>query len=318
MDSVENKAEVNVIKITVPADYKGTSLLKYLKKTKIGIPYGLLQKLLRKKAVRVNGKRVKEDHVLEGGEEITIPAQAKVETKRAPYEVSEKEVQSFFTARIIYEDKNCLAIDKMRGLPSQGGSKVGLSVDAILQYLNKKNSTKYSLVHRLDKDTTGVLLIAKHLEAARILGDSFKYKFIEKKYVAIVKGKVQPMEGAINFPLGKRAGAGGNEKVIVDEFEGKKAYTEYRVIESYGKVASMLELEPHTGRKHQIRVHLNAIGHPIIGDGKYGGAVAFVEGLPEFILLHSWKLKHKENYFKGTIEAKLPKAFNISEEVSGK
>ncbi len=305
--------EQKQITLVVEEGHGGHTLEKFLKKRKLGIAFGLMQKLLRKEAIRVNGKRAKAKQVLNELDEITIPAESRGEFKKPEYIPTYGDAEKYILPNIIFEDANCIAINKPRGLATQGGSGVNVSVDALLPFLAKNKNSRYMLVHRLDKDTSGVLLIAKNLEAARILGESFKHRFIEKKYLALVVGKVENYNGSIDLPLGRRGAAGSTEKVIVDDIEGKKAYTEYKVLESFGPTATLLEVTPFTGRKHQIRVHLAAIGHPIVSDGKYGGSRAFIEGLPETMHLHAWKLKHLENYFKGTIEAKAPKHFYIGD-----
>lgn len=298
------------IKLKVERGHGGISLEKFLKKKKLGIAFGLMQKLLRKKAIRVNGARAKADQVLNDFDEILIPAESRGEFKKPQYIPTKEDAEKFLLKNIIYEDENCLAINKPQGLASQGGSGINVSVDSLLPFLSNSGK-RYMLAHRLDRDTTGVLLIAKTRQAAQILGDSFKHKFIEKKYLALVAGRVENYNGAIDAPLGKRGSSGGTEKIVIDNENGKKAYTEYKVLETFGKTATLLEVSPHTGRKHQIRVHLASIGHPIIGDGKYGGSKAFVEGLPKFIHLHALSLKHSQNYFK-PIEAAVPKYFDIT------
>jgi len=307
-EEVKAVEQAGEIKIKVEPHFQGITLIKYLKKNKIGIPYALIQKLLRKKAIKVNGKRVKEEQILEPNDEIVIPAFAVGAVKIKKQVATKRDAEKLI--KIIYEDKNCVAIDKPQGLATQGGNRVSISVDDLLPFM-AKNGEKYFLTHRLDKDTTGVLLIAKTRQAAQLIGDSFKHKFVEKKYLALVAGKVLTQNGYIAFPLGKRGSTGGSEKVMVDEENGKKAYTEYRVLENFGPTATLLEITPKTGRKHQIRVHLAAIDHPIIGDGKYGGSKAFVEGLPKTLHLHAWKLSHSDNYFK-PITAEIPKRFSLT------
>ena len=307
-------SEVNThIKLKVERGHGGQTLEKYLKKSKLGMPFGLMQKLLRKEAIRVNGKRAKAKLMLNEFDEITIPAESRGEVKKPEYKPTKEDAEKYLTQNIIFEDKNCIAINKPQGLASQGGSNVIISVDSLLPFISKDG--RYMLVHRLDRHTSGVLLIAKNLQAAQILGDSFKHKFVEKTYLALVAGKLMH-EGGINYPLGKRMGAGGNEKIVVDEENGKKAFTEYTVLENYGPTATLVAVTPLTGRKHQIRVHMAAIGHPIVGDGKYGGSKAFVPGLPKVMHLHAWKLRHLQDYFKGTIEAKPPKHFQIEDNLS--
>ncbi len=309
----ENNTEIKntQIKLKVEYGHGGQTLEKYLKKNKLGMPFGLMQKLLRKEAIRVNGKRAKATLVLKEFDEIVIPAENRGEVKIPDYVPTREDAEKLIFPNVLYEDANCIALNKPQGLATQGGNKIIISVDALLPFLAKDRG-KYMLVHRLDRYTSGVLLIAKTLDAARILGESFKHRFIEKKYLALVAGKLLN-EGAINYPLGKRTGAGDNEKIVVDEENGKKAFTEYTVLENYAHTATLVEVTPRTGRKHQIRVHLAAIGHPIIGDGKYGGSKAFVKGLPKVMHLHAWKVTHIHGYFKGTIVAKPPKHFQIGD-----
>lgn len=298
------------IKLKVEQGHGGLTLEKFLKKRKLGIAFGLMQKLLRKEAIRVNGKRAKGKLILNDLDEIIIPAESRGEVKKPPYKPTYEDAQKYVLNNILYEDANCIALNKPQGIATQGGSGVNISIDALLPYLAKDKNSRYMLVHRLDKDTSGVLLIAKTREAAQILGDSFKHRFVKKTYVALVAGKVENYNGSIDLPLAKRGAAGATNKIVVDEENGKKAFTEYSVMENFGTTATLLEVTPHTGRKHQIRVHLAHIGHPIIGDGKYGGSKAFVEGLPKFIHLHAWKLSHSQKYFK-PVEAKIPKYFHI-------
>jgi 23S rRNA pseudouridine955/2504/2580 synthase len=305
------KKEIKEIKVTVESGYGGIELEKFLKKQKLGIAFGLMQKLLRKKAIRINGKRAKAETIINDGDLISIPAESRGKIEKPKYVGTEQDLQRYIIKNIIYEDENIIAINKPQGLATQGGSGITMNVDALLPLLAKKKGGKYFLVHRIDKDTTGALIIAKNVQAARLMGDSFKHRYIEKKYLALVVGKVFPMEGYISYKLGKRQSSGTIEKIVVDEEHGKKAYTEYKVLRHYSHTASLLEVTPETGRKHQIRVHLAAIGHPIIGDGKYGGTKTFVEGISKNMRLHSWKMSHKENYFKGTITADMPKDFDL-------
>jgi 23S rRNA pseudouridine955/2504/2580 synthase len=190
---------------------------------------------------------------------------------------------------IIFQDQNIIAINKGVGLAVQGGSGIKTSIDDALPYLKDQNHSNPKLVHRLDKDTSGLLLIARNRESADLLSAAFKEKTIKKTYLALVKGIPNKESGTINMPIIKKY-KGLNEKVYRDDENGKEAVTHYKIIKEYkDKNLSLLELTPITGRTHQIRVHLKEIGYPIIGDFKYGSKNTDFESLSlkKRLYLHS-------------------------------
>jgi 23S rRNA pseudouridine955/2504/2580 synthase len=189
-----------------------------------------------------------------------------------------------FDDMVLWEDNDFILINKPPGLASQGGSGIKVSVDDLIRNI----SDRYKLVHRLDKDTSGVLAIAKKTTAAARFSELLKRKQMTKIYWALVKGVPEHRQGTINLPLAKKGAR--MEKVEVDYEEGKKAITEYSVMETLGMKMSWLELSPITGRTHQLRVHCAAMGCPIIGDGKYGGSEAFVQGVSNSLHLHARRL----------------------------
>ncbi len=304
----------------------GIRLDKWVKKHH-PIPQSLLQKLLRKGAIRVNGKRAKADMPLPAGAEVKLPSVKKGPApQRAVKPVSPKDVSKHITDRIIYEDQYFIAINKLPGIAVQGGTKVGMSIDGLLQGMggqgagSKEQGAKenqnapcslppapsFRLTHRLDKDTGGVLLIAKSRAAAETATKAFKSREFEKVYWAVVMGCPAVREGTINLPLSTADESGNEEKTVVDKENGKYALTNYRVRETAGRKFSWLEVYPETGRKHQIRAHLAAIGYPIVGDYKYGGDVAFVEGFADDLHLHARSLAHPDLLGEaGRIEAPL-------------
>ncbi len=300
----------NGIKIIVKRPFEGLELAKFIKKADIEIPYSLVQKLLRKRAIRVNGKSEKYTYLVKTDDEIFIPAESRVAKKTQKIvSATLEDAEKYLLPNIIYKDKNIIALNKPQGISTQGGSGVGVSIDSLLDFLRFDDyEERPALAHRLDKDTSGVLLIARTREAAQILGEGFKNRDIDKSYLTLVAGKVPMHKGRIAKPVGKRLGAGGNEKMMVDYANGKIAVTEYEVVERFGSQATLLHVFPKTGRKHQIRVHLADEGFPIIGDGKYGGTRAFIEGLSNTMHLHSWKISHKHNYFPEII-APIPDIF---------
>lgn len=279
-----------IVKIT--ADNDGLRLDRWFKKHYPAIPNSLLRKLLRKGAIRISGKRAKPDQKLIAGQEIKIPDidTSTIQKPKKGTEFTREDAEKHLLENIIYKDRNIIAINKPYGLPVQDGSKVKLSIDAMLDYLKFDSDERPKLVHRIDKDTSGALLIARNSETAKELTTAFKARIIEKKYWAIVVGSPLQKSGEITLALLEKSETGRSEKTFVDEKNGRKAITFYKVVAKAGNRASLLELMPETGRKHQIRVHLAAIGCPILGDGKYGGRKAFIEGLSNKMHLHARRI----------------------------
>jgi len=265
--------------VEVGTDADGVRLDRWFKERFPGLSHGRLEKLLRTGQIRVDGGRVKSKARLIAGQQVRIPpmddSAAKARPKRRPAPVSEADRESL-ASRVLHQDHHVLVIDKPAGLAVQGGSKTSKHLDGMLDALRFDAKDRPRLVHRLDKDTSGVLVLARTAKAARMLTDAFRSKDSRKVYWAIVTGVPRPSMGRIDLGLEKRPGRGG-EKVIADE-DGKRAITDYRVIENAGRKAAWLSLEPVTGRTHQLRVHCMELGTPILGDGKYGGKDAFIEG----------------------------------------
>lgn len=289
------------INIKLHKQLKDFRLDKALKEYFPSTPFSMFQKLIRKKLITVNNKktdssyRIKQDDIVNvvdfiyknlkqvSKENLEKENQIKSHNKN----ISQKDVE-WIKNHIIYKDDNILALNKPYDLPVQGGSGVKKSVADFLPFLKYNAEQTPKLAHRLDRHTTGTLLIARSGIAANILFDLFKKKEkLTKKYTAVILGKPTKNKGVINLPLIKKHD-GKTEKVFVDQRLGKEAVTEYKVISYSEKYnISLVELNLITGRTHQIRVHLKEIGHPIIGDGKYGGKKVFIEGLSDKLHLHA-------------------------------
>ena len=277
--------------LTVSEDDNGQRLDRWLKKH---MSFALAQKLIRKGAIRIDGKKVKQDTKLVAGQEVRLPPME--DNKPVSRTKPEKkgvnaENAAFIRSLVIYKDEDVIALNKPAGLAVQGGTGTTRHIDGMLDALVNRTGVRPRIVHRLDKDTSGVLLLARSAEAARELGHLFKGRDVKKIYWAITTPAPEQSEGTITAPLVK-AGGGHKERIVVDDKEGKSARTDFIVLDKLGNQAAFVAFWPRTGRTHQIRVHAaDVLGCPVLGDGKYGGSAARIEGmedLPE-MLQESWK-----------------------------
>ncbi|TVS03647.1 MAG: RluA family pseudouridine synthase [Rhodobacteraceae bacterium] len=264
----------------VGADEGEQRLDRWLKRQFPQITQGLIEKACRKGEIRVDGGRVKASTRVEAGQNVRIPPLP--ENEPAPVVVKAKprtEDAEMIQQAVIWKDQHIIALNKPPDLPSQGGSGQGARhVDGLAEALCFGYKERPVLVHRLDKDTSGVLLLARTSRVARRLAEAFRERSARKIYWALVAGVPSPSMGTIRYGLVKAGGRGAGEKMRcihpgeVDQVDGaKRATTDYAVLERLGGRAAWVALSPITGRTHQLRAHMAEIGHPIIGDGKYGG-----------------------------------------------
>lgn len=273
--------------IRISKDEGDQRLDRWLKKKFPQLTQGAVEKMCRKGELRVNGGRVKANTRIEEGQEVrlppmpdaaTVPARAKSDGPRIP-DSDQKMIQE----AVLWKDEHIIALNKPPGLPSQGGSGQGdRHVDGLSSALMFGYKDKPKLVHRLDKDTSGVLLLARTDRVARALSEAFRSRTTRKIYWSAVAGVPQPRMGTVRFGLVKAPGhgrGGEGEKMMavhprdIPNVEGaKRATTDYAVLEALGTRASWCALVPITGRTHQLRAHMAELGHPIVGDGKYGGS----------------------------------------------
>ncbi|NIA72120.1 RluA family pseudouridine synthase [Pelagibius litoralis] len=268
-----------VQQITVAAEEAGQRLDRWFRQRFPQVTQGRLEKLLRKGEVRVDGKRAKSAHRIEAGETVRIPPLPDPETARPASDRPGRvrlsaEAEADLLGRVLYRDASVIALDKPAGLAVQGGSGQSRHLDGMLDALRFGSGERPRLVHRLDKDTAGVLLLARNAASARALTAAFRGKTTQKVYWALVRGVPEERRGLIDLPLAKVRSALGDAVAPAGE-DGKAAQTLYRVVESYRRDVAWLVLMPLTGRTHQLRVHCAAMGTPIVGDGKYGGRDAF-------------------------------------------
>lgn len=269
--------------ITVGPGDADQRLDRWLKRLFPHLGQGRIEKMCRKGELRVDGGRVKASTRLATGQEVRIPPlpePGEVKSRPKP-SVSDKDA-AMMKAFVLYKDDHIIALNKPPGLPTQGGSKQTRHVDGLAEALTFGLEEKPRLVHRLDKDTSGVLLLARTRAVAGALTEAFRARETRKIYWAAVAGVPTPPMGTIKFGLVKAPGhgkGGENEKMRVlhprevATTEGAKhATTDYAVLSALAKRAAWVAMVPVTGRTHQLRAHMAALGHPIIGDGKYGGS----------------------------------------------
>lgn len=273
---------------TVSSDDDDIRVDRWFKRHFPAVKHGRLEKLLRTGQVRVDGGRVKASTRLAEGQTVRIPPipDEKGPAKRSYGEKVSDEDRAWIRSLVLHSDDDVIALNKPPGIAVQGGKKVSRHIDGMLSALVEPGEQRPKLVHRLDRDTSGVLLIARRSGVAASLGDAFHGRHAQKTYWALVAGVPRPREGTINAPLSKKADHSGHEIVVTDIDDGKSAKTDYQVVENAGRRAAWLLLQPLTGRTHQLRVHCAAIGTPILGDGKYGGTDSRLDGVPGSDKLH--------------------------------
>lgn len=265
--------------LTVGTDGADMRLDRWFKLHVPDMPFGRLQKALRKGEVRVDGARAKAGDRLQPGQTVRVPPYepAPAGGGKSDARAADPKDAAFARGLVLFRNLALLAINKPVGLAVQGGSKTTRHLDGMLAHLALDAPERPRLVHRLDKDTSGVMLLARDRETAATLGRAFKDRRTRKVYWAVTVGVPEPKAGTISLPLAK-TGAKGSERVEPDPEDGQSAITEYAVLENAGTKAALVALWPRTGRTHQLRVHMAALGCPILGDGKYGGKAAFLEG----------------------------------------
>jgi 23S rRNA pseudouridine955/2504/2580 synthase len=257
--------------------------------------HGHLQKLLRTGQVRIDGRRAKANARVTAGAEIRVPplgaappsAAQHAETPPSKKLLADADA-AFIQSLVLYRDDDVIALNKPPGLAVQGGTGTRRHVDGMLEGLRFGAPEAPRLIHRLDRDTSGILLLGRSRAATAALGQAFRARETRKLYWAIVVGVPEPYQGRITMPVAKLPGRAG-EKMAVDEEKGQRATTYYRVLEVAGRRLAWVALWPQTGRTHQLRVHSAALGWPILGDGKYGGKEAFIagQGLSRKLHLHA-------------------------------
>ncbi len=291
--------DAGVREYNVGFDDDGIRLDRWFKRHLPDTSYTTVAMWARTGQLRVDGARATPGDRIAAGQMLRVPPpeadkasadEDKPKRVRERVILSEEETEAA-QAMVIHKDFQAFVLNKPPGLATQGGTKTTQHVDGLLDALQYDNEGRPKLVHRLDKDTSGALLVARTSRAAAFFAKAFSSRTARKVYWALVVDVPSIEDGMIELPIAKQPGTGG-EKMHVDEAEGAPARTRYRVIERAGNRAAWVELQPFTGRTHQLRVHMAAIGHPIVGDGKYGGAAAFLTGgISRKMHLHARRIK---------------------------
>jgi 23S rRNA pseudouridine955/2504/2580 synthase len=254
---------------------------RWFKRHMAEVSFNVVSRWARTGVLRLDGKKADPGDRIAAGQTITMPPPEATPVSTAPGEAPRRPLSAaeieYAQSLVIHRDKAAIVINKPPGLATQGGTGTTTHVDGLLDALSFGFPNRPKLVHRLDKDTSGVLLLARTARAAAFFSKAFSGRTARKVYWALNIGLPEPDAGEIDAALSKQPGSGG-EKMHVDPAAGQNATTRYRVLDHAANQAAWIEFQPLTGRTHQIRVHATAIGHPIVGDAKYGGKDAFLTG----------------------------------------
>lgn len=316
--SIEEKPRgIETIRVAPGED--GMRLDRWFKVHFPAVGYGYLQKLLRSGQVRVGSRRAEASTRLEQGQEIRVPRVARQapgterpQAAASPATISKSD-RDLIERIILFEDEHVLVLDKPFGIAVQGGTGTRRHIDGMLAGMIDRFGERPRLVHRLDRDTTGVLLVAKHRQAAAKLGRTFQTRSAAKTYWALVHGVPSPRQGKIEAALVKAPGKDGDRVRKArpgEQEEAMHATTHYSVIDRVSHKMSWVSLKPVTGRQHQLRAHMSMIGHPIIGDAKYeDGRLPPAENIAQQLHLHARRLIIPHPIIAGTridVSAPLP------------
>ncbi len=283
---------------TVSADEAEIRLDRWFRRHFPGLTQGAIQKLCRTGQVRVDGQRADAATRLAPGQAVRVPPLPAPPAAPKPVLEIDPNTAKDLQRAVLYRDDQLIVLNKPPGLPVQGGPGITHHLDALLDAL-RFGADRPRLVHRLDRDTSGVLVLARTAGVAGKLAAAFRGRAVEKTYWAVVAGRPFPSEGRIDLPLRRTGGARGERTVAAErnDAEAAHALTDYRTLDHAGQKLAWLELHPLTGRTHQLRVHCVALGTPILGDTKYAepdqndAFSARVAGLSGKLHLHARALR---------------------------
>ena len=315
--AVSERSAVETRTVSVGED--GMRLDRWFKTHYATLPHSRLEKLLRTGQVRVDGGRAKASTRLAAGQSVRVPPLPDVAPPPGPRRALSKGDRVFLAAIALYEDDDLLVLNKPSGIAVQGGTKTTQHIDRLLEGMGDGPETRPRLVHRLDRDTSGVLVIAKRRSVAAKLGRAFQTRSVRKIYWAIVKGVPKPLQGKVEAALVKAAGPDGDRvrKARPGEQDiAQSAVTHYAVVDRAGQAASFVSLKPVTGRQHQLRAHMAIIGNPILGDEKYYGDRDLPPGVPRKLQLHARRISFPHPSGEGVVDVTAPLPDHMREAVA--
>ena len=273
------------------------------------LPHSRLEKLLRTGQVRVDGGRAKASTRLAAGQAVRVPPLPDVTPLPGPKHALSKADRDFLASITLYEDDDLLVVNKPPGIAVQGGTKTTHHIDRLLEGLGDGPETRPRLVHRLDRDTSGVLVIAKRRSVAAKLGRAFQTRSVRKIYWALLHGVPRPPQGKVEAALVKASGPEGDRvrKARAGEQDvAQSAVTHYAVVDRARQQVAFVSLKPVTGRQHQLRAHMAILGHPILGDEKYHGDKDLPEGIPNKLHLHARRISFPHPSGEGVVDVTAP------------
>jgi len=292
----------------VTRDEDGMRLDRWFKTHYTDLPHSRLEKLLRTGQVTVDGGRAKASTRLAAGQTVRVPPLP--DTAPAPLKPGLSKAERDFLASItLYEDDDLMVLNKPPGLAVQGGTKTAHHLDRLLDALGDGPETRPRLVHRLDRDTSGVLVVAKRRAVAAKLGRAFQTRSVRKIYWALVKGVPKPPQGKVEAALVKAAGPQGDRVRKArpgEQDRAQSAVTHYAVVDRAAQAASFVSLKPVTGRQHQLRAHMAILGHPILGDEKYQGDWDLPPGIESKLHLHARRISFPHPCGEGVVDVTAP------------
>lgn len=275
--------------ITVANSDDGQRLDRWLKKR---MPFALAQKLIRTGQVRVDGKRAKGDMRLVAGQDVRLPPLDDKPKKKRSHKKQPGDAD-YIKSLVIYDDGDIVALNKPGDIASQGGGGVERHIDGLLEHLKDKKDRQPRLIHRLDRETSGVLLCARSPDSIRKLGKSFMHRKAQKIYWAVLVPAPEQNEGTVKAPLAKGKGSHKDRMYVSEDDDAKMGVTDFKILERAAKKMALVAFWPRTGRTHQLRVHASDVLEcPILGDSKYSREGSQIEGqdLPDILHLHAWRL----------------------------
>jgi 23S rRNA pseudouridine955/2504/2580 synthase len=295
--------------LNVSDDEDNMRLDRWFKTHYAGLPHSRLEKLLRTGQIRVDGGRAKASTRLAAGQAVRVPPLPDVAPPPGPKQSLSKADRAFLEDITLYEDDDLLILNKPPGIAVQGGTKTTRHIDRLLEGLGDSPETRPRLVHRLDRDTSGVLVVAKRRAVAAKLGRAFQTRSVRKIYWAITQGVPKPPQGKIEAALVKAATPAGDRVRKArpgEQDRAQSAVTYYAMVDRAGQTAAFVSLKPVTGRQHQLRAHMAILGYPILGDEKYPSGTEIPEGIDQMLHLHARRICFPHPSGEGVVDVTAP------------